>query len=193
MIASATNAASGGTTLFKIADLDRLFVRVKIDEADVAKVKPGQHVLITADALPGKTFQGKVLRVAPQGQVESNVTVFDLIVEIDARGRLALRPMLTANIEIVVAKATGVIILSTTAVRGRGKGASVLVEGQGRREVVLGLASGKNVEIRSGITEGTRVVLPTRRSRKPGDTAKGKGGKRGGAVGLPRGMGGRRR
>lgn len=158
VIASATSGASGGTTLLKIADLDRLFVRVKIDEADVTKLAPKQPVTITADALPEKSFGGKVLRVAPQGAIESNVTVFDVIVEVDDAARKALRPMLTANIEVLIAEARGALLLPRSAVRGRGKRAFVLVEGGGRRKVELGLVSGKEVEVRSGVTEGMQVL-----------------------------------
>lgn len=160
VIASATSAASGGTTLLKIADLDRLFVRVKIDEADVTKLAVGQQVEITADALPGQSFGGKVKRIAPQGVVESNVTVFDVIVEADAEARKVLRPMLTANIEIMVAEAKGALLLPRSAVRGRGRRAFVILQGGGRRRVELGLTSGKEVVVRSGLTEGTKVVVP---------------------------------
>jgi HlyD family secretion protein len=191
VIASATSAASGGTTLLKIADLDRLFVRVKIDEADVTKLQVGQTAEVTADALPGRSFNGKVVRIAPQGVVESNVTVFDVIVELDAEGRKALRPMLTANIEILTAEARNVLLLPRSAVRGRGRRAFVILAGatpgkktgaggsgvraEGRSEatpragaarprsrvrVELGLVGAKEVEVRSGVTEGTRVVVP---------------------------------
>jgi HlyD family secretion protein len=171
IVASGTTAVNGGTTLLKIADLGQLYVRVKVDEADVAKLAIGQPVQITADALPGKTFGGKVLRIAPQGKVDSNVTVFEVIVAADAEGSKALRPMMTANVDVLVAEHKDATLVPMRAVRaGEQKGGKLVTVDGAARPVQVGLSDGKDVEILSGVTVGEQVALqPPRSQAKPQD------------------------
>jgi RND family efflux transporter MFP subunit len=162
IVASGTNAVNGGTTLLKVADLSKMFVRVKVDEADVARIQPGLRAALTADALAGQTFEGKVARVSPQGKIESNVTVFEVLVELGDDGKRALRPAMTANVEIEVAKRAGAVLVPLRAVRTSKKegGKVVVVEGQGPRVVQTGIADSRDIEIVGGLQEGERVVLP---------------------------------
>jgi HlyD family secretion protein len=162
IVASGTNAVNGGTTLLKVADLSKMFVRVKVDEVDVARIQPGLRAALTADALAGQTFEGKVARVSPQGKIESNVTVFEVLVELGDDGKRALRPAMTANVEIEVAKRAGAVLVPLRAVRTSKKegGKVVVVEGQGPRVVQTGIADSRDIEIVGGLQEGERVVLP---------------------------------
>jgi len=164
IVASGTNSVSGGTTLFRLADLRHLFVRMKVDEADVAKLKVGQPVRITADALPGKTFGGKVLRIAPQGTVESNVTVFQVVVAADEAGSKALRPMMSANVEVVVEKRPRRVLLNQRALHREKGGAYVILANGEKRKVRTGKRLDGQVEIRSGLSDGDRVQLPARQT-----------------------------
>jgi RND family efflux transporter MFP subunit len=185
VIMAGTN--TGGQTLLTLANLSRLFVRVKVDEADVAKVALGQKVRITADALPGQVFSGSVLRVAPQGRVESSVTVFEVVVEVGDEGRERLRPMLTANVVIRVGEVKGALLVPRRAVQQQEGRTVVMVEGQGPRPVEVGLSDDRLIEIRSGISEGTRVVVPGARKTTTKDP---KTGGMGAVPGLGRGVGG---
>jgi len=151
---------TGGQTLLTLADLSRLFVKVKVDEADVAKIAPEQKARVTSDALPGVVFLGKVLRVAPQGKVESSVTTFEVVVELTGKGRQKLRPMLTANVYIRTGEVKGAVLLPRRAVQQRSGRAVVIVDGKGPQRVKIGLADDQSVQILSGIEPGTRVVVP---------------------------------
>lgn len=183
VIASGTSSVSGGTTLMVVADLSRLFVRVKVDEADVARIRAGQQAAITADALPGRRFAGKVLRVAPQGITESNVTVFEVMIELGATARTALKPQMSANVEIEVGRADGVLLVPRSAIASSRRGSSVQVDGAGRREVTLGLADDRFVEVKSGLRLGERVVVASNAGRSAkganGGTQKGSRGEGG--------------
>ena len=177
--------AQGGQTLLTLADLTRLFIRVKVDEADVAKLRPGQSVKITADALQGQSFSGTVLRVAPQGKVESNVTVFEVVVEVGKEGLGRLRPMLTANVVIRVDDVKDALLLPRRAVQQRGGKFYVKVEGKGEVPVEVGLADDRQIQIKSGLADGARVVVAAAtRTRPPA------GQQKAGGVGGPPGMGG---
>jgi HlyD family secretion protein len=197
VVASGTTTVNGGTTLLQLADLSRLFVRVKVDEADVGRVAVGQPVTITADALPGKKLGGTVLRVSPQGKVDSNVTIFEVIVEVDQDARKVLRPMMTANVEITAQKREGVVLVPARALRTAKAGKAgadrfVIVDGQ-RRTVTTGETDGRDIEITSGLAAGERITLPeTAGARGPGQGNGTGQGNRGaaGAMGAMGGMGG---
>lgn len=181
---------TGGQTLLMLADLARLFVKVKVDEADVAKIAPGQSARVTSDALPGVVFLGKVLRVAPQGKVESSVTTFDVVVELTGKGKQKLRPMLTANVYIKTGEAKGAVLLPRQAVQQRSGRAVVIVDGKGPQRVKIGLADDQSVQILSGIEPGTKVLVPGARTagrpeaRQKAGTVPGMGGmgRRGGRL-----------
>lgn len=49
-----------GSTLFQVSDLSVITAEVKVDETDVVSVKLGQPAEVTIDAIPNKTFKGKV-------------------------------------------------------------------------------------------------------------------------------------
>lgn len=181
--------AQGGQTLLTLADLSRLFIRVKVDEADVARLAPGQPAKITADALPGEVFKGTVLRVAPQGKVESSVTVFEVVVQVGPEALGRLRPMLSANVVIHVDEVKDAILLPRRAVLQQGGKFSVNVEGQGQKPVEIGLADDRQIQIKSGLDEGARVVLPA--GPRPKTSTSRPGGMAGppGMSGLPGGAG----
>ncbi|MBN2575038.1 MAG: efflux RND transporter periplasmic adaptor subunit [Deltaproteobacteria bacterium] len=181
--------AQGGQTLLTLADLSRLFVRVKVDEADVARLAPGQRVRITADALIGKVFKGKVLRVSPQGKVESSVTVFDVVVEVDPAEVGLLRPMLSANVVIHVDEIKDAVLLPRNAVQQRGARFVVRVEGKGEQVVEVGLSDDRQIQIKSGLEEGARVVVPSSPKAKSSTRMPGMPGMPGGMGAMPPGGG----
>ena len=68
-------AGSGsGVTIVEIADVSRMRVVVDVDETDVGKITLGQNVDVTIDACADEVFPAKVIKIAPQAEVNSNVT-----------------------------------------------------------------------------------------------------------------------
>src|SRR5262245_13855403 len=80
VIASATMSASGGTTLLKMADLNRVQMQALVGETDIGNVRPGQEAAVTVDALPNGTFRGQVIKIEPQATVQQSVTMFPVLV-----------------------------------------------------------------------------------------------------------------
>jgi len=117
IIASATANVSGGTTLFRMADLSSMRVRANIDETDVGRIHPGQPVRLTVEAYRGRTFRGEVEKVEPQAVVEQNVTQFPVLVRIDNAERLLL-PGMSAEISLEVARRDGALVVPNGAVVG---------------------------------------------------------------------------
>ena len=162
VIASTLSSASEGTPIFTLADLDRLYVGTMVDETDIGRIKPGQEASITVDAYPELSFKGKVLRIAPKGRVESTVTVFDVAVEVVDRERLMLKPMMTANVEILYDVRQSVLLVPAEAVKIRGDETGVNrlgAEGIVWTPVTLGKSDGILTEISGELEEGDRIEL----------------------------------
>src|SRR6186997_227229 len=83
VIASATNSASGGTILLKMADLTKVRVRALFNETDIGAVVPGQPATVTVDAFPDRPFGGTVEKIEPSAVVQSSVTMFPVLVTLD--------------------------------------------------------------------------------------------------------------
>jgi HlyD family secretion protein len=116
VIASATSNVSGGTTLLKMANLDLIQVNTLVDETDVGKIQPGQNATVTVDAFPNRTFDGEVLKIEPQAQVQQNVTVFPVLVRIHNENGL-LRPGMNTEVEIHVGQRDSVLAVPNAALR----------------------------------------------------------------------------
>jgi len=191
VVSSGSSSVSGGATLLQIANLTKLYVTVKVDEADVAKLQRDQEAVITADALPGKKFKGKILRIAPKGTVESNVTLFEVVVAADAEGSKALRPQMSSNVEIVVNEKRGVLLVPKRALERVGKKGTDaeyivrLADGK-QTPVKVGLIEAGQAEILSGLSASDKVQVP-QPVKKKAAAQRPPGGGGGGGGGMPGG------
>jgi HlyD family secretion protein len=163
IVASGVNNVGGGTAIMTLADLSHIYVLASVDESDIGQVRGGQWVQITADAYPGESFQGRVIRIAPQGVEESNVVTFEVKIEVLDQNSHLLKPAMTTNVNIVVAEKPNVLkIPAETLQAGRRGGNFVMVktaDGQLKRQpVIVGLNNGTDAEIQQGLALGENVV-----------------------------------
>jgi HlyD family secretion protein len=165
--------SGGGTLVMTIADMRAVQAEVYVDETDVAQVAAGMPVRVTAGALPGRTFDGKVTRVAPQAQVVQNVTQYQVVVEIENPDQ-ALKLGMTVDAEFVIMERQGVLLVPAEAVRGQDARVLILVEEGGLTPVVVetGATDGRQVEIVRGAEAGQTVYLGPARPRAADDTAR---------------------
>ena len=162
IIASGISNVNGGTALATIADMSRLFIIADIDETDIGSIKMGHEVTITADAFPDKKFKGVVKRIAPQGLVENSITIFKVKIEVLGKGRKILKPMMSANIDIVTDHIENAIICSRGGIREgeNGKFAMVLKNGEPKKMTIeTGIKNPINAEITSGLFPDDEVIL----------------------------------
>jgi HlyD family secretion protein len=162
IISSGISNVGGGTTAMVISDLSRIFVLASVDESDIGQVKVDQAASITADAYPGKTFEGKVVRIATQGVNLNNVVTFEVKIEVIAENKSLLKPEMTANVAIITARKEAVLLVPTEAlVRKAGDYFAEVINGDTRdeRKVRIGLNDTEKMEIVSGLSEGETVVL----------------------------------
>ena len=164
IISSGITNVGGGTTAMTLSDMSRMFVLAAVDESDIGKVKLDQVVNVSVDAYPGKLFEGKVVRIATRGVNVSNVVTFEVKIEIIDKKRSLLKPEMTANVQVVVARRDDVLVVPTKAVnrkQGKGKATVTIVSGETSTEqpVELGLTDGEKWEVTSGLTEGQTVAV----------------------------------
>src|ERR1019366_869368 len=105
------------TTLFEIAeDLRKMILQVNVDEADVGKVKVGQHVLFTVDAYPGRQFPGTITAVRYNSTTTNNVVTYLAEISVNNDESL-LRPGMTATANITVQSIQNALLVSNHALR----------------------------------------------------------------------------
>ena len=92
---------SNATLLFKLGDVGDVFVRGKVDQADIGKVYDGQLARIVVESFRDKKFEGKVYKISPLGVEKDNVTTFEVQVSIHNPGH-ELKANMSANAEIIL-------------------------------------------------------------------------------------------
>lgn len=105
--------------LFTIAnDLAKMQITAAVAEADIGSVAEGQSVTFMVDAFPNRTFKGTITQVRNAPKNANNVVTYDTIIGVDNRD-LKLRPGMTANVSIVVARREGALRAPNAALRVR--------------------------------------------------------------------------
>jgi HlyD family secretion protein len=156
---------SSATLVMTLGDISQVYVKGKVDEADIGKVYLGQPARIKVESFKDKTFNGKVTKIAPLGVEKDNVTTFEVRVSIDNPGG-ELKSMMTANAEILLDEHKNVLMVPEAAMLyDKDKNASVEVpdphsrEGKRKVAVKIGISNGAKTEILDGLKEGQQVVL----------------------------------
>ncbi|MGB9093901.1 MAG: efflux RND transporter periplasmic adaptor subunit [Gallionella sp.] len=159
----ATPSPPGILTLPAIDLIDDscMYVSAPIDEVDAANVRVGQLARITLDAIKGKTFAGKVRRIAPYVlEIEKQARTVEVEVEFDQRPEEQnLLVGYSDDVEIVYDSHRNVLRIPTQALL---EGRRVLLYNNGtldERTVATGLANWDQTEITSGLKAGDRIVL----------------------------------
>lgn len=164
-----------GQHIGTISGLDRMLLSFRLSERKIASVRKDQPARIVFDALPGKTFRGRVSlvsAVARQVNPEEDPSadpeekVFDVWVLVEAPPG-TLKPGLTGKAELLVKRIPRALYLPLEAVFEREGKSLVFVQQDGhfvRREVVTGDRNDAAVVVLSGLRENERVALrdPTR-------------------------------
>ncbi len=137
-----------------------LYVAAPMDEVDAPKVAVGQPVRITLDALPGKSFAGKVRRIAPYvTAVEKQARTVDVEVNFDdpkSAGRLLVG--YSADVEVILDVRKDVLRVPSSALL-QGSRVLLLQDGQlVEQPVKTGLANWEHTEITQGLQGGERIV-----------------------------------
>lgn len=149
-----------GQPLLQIADLAHVWVEADIYEQQLAGVHVGDAVEITAAAVPGQTFSGRIAFIDPvlAGATRTARVRIDI-----ANPKLVLKPDMYVNVRVIGAPAPPHIMLPASAVIDRGRSRFVWVEtapgSYEPRQVSTGARHGSMIVIQSGVAEGENVVV----------------------------------
>ncbi len=166
-VSSILNLGANATLVMTLGDIDHVFVRGKVDEADIGHVRLGQAARIRVETFKDKTFEGRVTQISPMGVEKDNVTNFEVRVSIDNPGK-ALKANMTANAEIVLEEHPDSLIVPEAAITyDAQKNAFVEIvaagakNGRKRVPVKIGVGNGTKMQILEGLKQGDKVILPS--------------------------------
>lgn len=184
---SSATTSGGSSGLVTVADVANLYVKAGIDQADISKVSTGQSVKVTLDALPGKSFSGKVAIVDPVPETNQNVVTYTARISLDKLDP-GIRLGMSANLDIDLGKKANVLVVPNAAVSSQGQQKTVtkVVDGQPTAVTVeVGASDTQNTEITSGLSAGDRIVTQSYTATTGGQSGSG-GSVFGGGMGGPR-------
>lgn len=160
-------SSMNATTLFLVArDLSRMQIWASVNEADIAKVHPGQEVRYTVDALPNETFTGRVNKIRPNATMASNVVTYIVEVDIENPDRKLL-PYMSANANFIVQEIKDCLMVADTAFEFRPRPDMVASEPPPPADdgaVIIWKAVGDKVspvQVYRGQGDGTRTIITT--------------------------------
>lgn len=160
----------GGSPIYVVEQITPVKLYVGISEMDYTRVKKNDTVTLTADALPGKTFTGRIARIYPT--IDAATHTFTAEVNVANSDRL-LRPGMYARVTVNFGSNHSIVVPDDCVVKQQGSGVRsvfVLQADNTVKEVVvtLGRHFGTEYEILSGISEGDNVVVKGQTSLKNG-------------------------
>ena len=168
--ADAGTIVAAGTPLYTIVDDSVFEFRSSVASNDFGKVKVGEPVVVTVDALPGFVTEGQVNRIAPQ--VDPRSRSFEVIIRV--RGRRELVSGLFARAEVKVRDVPGSLTVPPAALLRDGSDPAkaqtyVVVNNKvERRDVAVGVEVPDAVQVTSGLKAGEVVVVDPPSALGPG-------------------------
>ena len=156
---------SSATLVMTIGDTSQVYVKGKVDEADIGRVYMGQPSRIKVESFKDKTFNGKVTKISPMGVEKDNVTTFEVRVSIENPGG-ELKAGMTANAEIILDEHKDVLQIPEGAILyDKDRSASVEVpdpkgkDGKRKIAINIGISNGAKTEVLKGLNKDDQVIL----------------------------------
>lgn len=137
------------SAVITLVNMDNLQTQITVSEVDITKVKVGQTVDLSFDALGGQSFPGKIVSIGPVGTVTSGVVNYVVTVAL-TKPNAAVMPGMTATASITVDQRQNVLMVPNRAVKT-----------QGNQRIVTLLFEGKDlpVIVRTGLTNDTNTEI----------------------------------
>lgn len=156
-----------GDLLAEMADLRTVRVRAFIDELELGALEPNQTVLVTWDAAPDRSWQGKTEQIPQQVVMRGTRSVGELLCQV-ANDPPKLLPNINVEVRIQSRAREGALAVPRAAVQFDGarrfvyviKNAAFTGSRLEKREIRVGVASPTDYEVLSGLQESDRVALP---------------------------------
>lgn len=164
-------------TIMTLPDLNTLLIEGQVAEVDAGKVHMGQRVSVTLDAIPEKTFDGKVTEVSTiftEASFDRPVKVLQIKAKLESLDLKRMRPGMVARLELIVDRLRNVLAIPLSVIEVEdGKSFVKVKKGDKteRRMVQLGKNNGIVAVVASGLAEGEQVAgKPAETSAAPKST-----------------------
>ena len=170
-------ASMQAPTLFVLAeDLARMQVNASVDESNIGQIQPGQQVTFQVDAYPEQVFTGSVTQVRLQPTTLQNVVTYSTVISVP-NPELKLKPGMTANVSVEIARADDALRVPNAALRFRpdpevlqamgrpqargdnGQRAARPADKSGQSVWVLTEAGLRRAAVQTGINDGTMTAI----------------------------------
>jgi HlyD family secretion protein len=170
-----TGGTSSSSAFAVLSQLSKLSMSVSFSESDIGKVKVGQAATVSVSALDGVKLAARVTKVGLTGSTSNSVVSYpvELTLSQNASG---VRAGMSAEAEIVVEQATGVLTVPTQALSGR---TLTVVDDDGgttSATVTVGITGDSTTQIVSGVSVGDTIKLPTLATSSASSSASGQSG-----------------
>ncbi len=158
-------ALTVGQPLFELADFDTLWLKLQVYENDLGWLRPGQAVEITSPALPGLVLTNAITFIDPNfnAQTRSTLARVEIPNPLEStpagpRRRIPHRVLAEARVRVA---SEAILTIPRSAVLDSGQPIAFVEMGNGAyepRSLVIGLRGDRDIEVKSGLAEGERVV-----------------------------------
>jgi HlyD family secretion protein len=164
-VSSILNLGSSASPIMILGDISKVFVKGKVDEADIGLVRLGQLARIKVETFKEKQFEGRVTMISPMGVEKENVVSFEVEVSIENTGG-DLRANMTANAEIVLEEHRATLIIPESAISYDAQRIAWVElpapgspSGKEKKQIRVGVSNGTRTEVVEGLTEGQKIIL----------------------------------
>jgi HlyD family secretion protein len=151
-----------GDILAEMADLRQVRVRAFVDEPDLGWLAADEDVQVSWDAMPNRTWTGKVEQVPKQVVARGTRSVGEVLCSVQ-NDKVELLPNVNVEVHILVRERPGVLVVPRVAVGyDNGKHYVFVFDGEKvhRHEIQVGVASDKKYEVVSGLALADRIAVP---------------------------------
>lgn len=185
---TSTSESVETTSIFTIANGDKMMVTMNVDELDIGTMQVGLEAEITLDAIEGETFTGTITSVSGNASSSGGSSQYPVEIVFDKTD--AMLSGMNASVEVIIEQAENVLTLPLSAIQDDGNYSYVYTSYDestdklsGKVQVETGLSDEISVEITAGLSEGDTVYYEMQGSE---DSTSGNGGM--GGFSMPGGM-----
>jgi len=161
--------AGAATEVMSLVNMRQFRINARVDESDVARLAVGQSASVTLDALPQERLSARVASIGANATIQSGVATYLVVLDIDPT-EAPVRPGMTTNVVLEVARRDNVLLVPNRAIRSQGRSRVVEVIVDGKREtrtVSVGMSNDQSTEVTDGLREGDLVVIPATTTAAP--------------------------
>lgn len=158
-----SNTFNDGTTIAKVADMNDLIFKGKVDETEVGLLYVGQPMTITIGAMQDVSSPASVEYISPKATSENGTNTFEIKAAVNMPEVKDLRAGYSANAAVILREVRGVMSVPEAVVEFDGDDAYVYVltaedpQTFEHRQIKTGMSDGINIEVTDGISADDKL------------------------------------